>query len=165
MADVRSQILDTGHPRMRAARIVIDAPAAVVFDLLADTRRHPEFDGTTTVRGIISGPERLVMGSSFGVRMRLGINYRVTNRVVEFEPDALIAWRHLGRWRWRYELRQITDHQTEVTETFDASMAPAVAVAWLDFRKAYPWTQMAVAKTLVRLKALAEAESGRTHAS
>jgi hypothetical protein len=164
MTEVRSQILDTGHPRMKAARIVIDAPAVIIFDLLSDPRRHPEFDGTTTVRGIISGPDRLAMGSTFGAQMRLGINYRVTNRVVEFEPDTLIAWRHLGRWRWRYELRQMSDRQTEVTETFDASMAPAVSVAWLDFRKAYPWTQMAVAKTLVRLKALAEAEAGRTHA-
>jgi uncharacterized protein YndB with AHSA1/START domain len=162
MEQVRSQILDTGQPKVRAARILIDAPAALIFDLLTNPRRHPEFDGTATVRGIISGPDRLVMDSSFGAQMRLGISYRVTNRVVEFKPNELVAWRHIGRWRWRYELRQISAEQTEVTETFDASAAPAISVAWLNFRDAYPWTQMAVAKTLVRLKALAEQERGRT---
>ena len=43
-------------------------------------------------------------------------------------------------------------------ESFDGSYAPAIAQVWLNFRKAYPWTQLAVAKTLVRLKSVAEAE-------
>jgi uncharacterized protein YndB with AHSA1/START domain len=158
VSETRSEILQTGDPKTRAARIIINAPAARIFGMLVDPRRHAEFDGTATVRGIIHGPDRLSLGSEFGARMRLGINYRVTNRVVEFEPDALIAWRHVARWRWRYELREISPTQTEVTETFDANTAPVISLAWLRFRDAYPWTQMAVAKSLVRLKALAESE-------
>ena len=80
------------------------------------------------------------------------------NTVVEYEENSLIAWRHLGRWRWRYQLKELGNGSTEVTETFDGSFAPALAQAWLNFRKAYPWTQKAVAKSLVRLKEVAENE-------
>jgi len=48
---------------------------------------------------------------------------------------------------------------TQVTESFDGSYAPGAMQIWLNFRKAYPWTQLAVAKTLVRLKVSAEAVS------
>jgi len=105
---------------------------------------------------MFSGPETLVMGSKFGMKMRLGITYWIRNTVVEYEQDKLIAWRHLGRWRWRYELVDLGNGSTQVTESFDGSFAPAIAQVWLNFRKAYPWTQLAVAKTLVRLKEIAE---------
>jgi hypothetical protein len=45
-----------------------------------------------------------------------------------------------------------------VTESFDGTYAPGIAQIWLNLRKAYPWTQIAVAKTLVRLKTVAEAK-------
>lgn len=153
---VRSEILETHNPKVKAARIVIDAPAKTIFDLLADPRRHSELDGTKTVRGIISGPQRLSLGSKFGMSMHLGIRYRVLNKVVEFEEERLIAWRHVGRWRWRYELRPISPTQTEVTETFDGTTS--ISQLWLKIRKAYPWVQMAAAKSLVRLKEVAEKE-------
>ena len=86
--------------------------------------------------------------------MKLGINYKILNTVVEYEENRRIAWRHFGRWRWIYDLRPITAHQTEVTETFDGTTS--ISQLWLKLRKAYPWTQMAVAKSLVRLKVLAE---------
>ena len=60
--------------------------------------------------------------------------------------------------RWRHELRDLGDGRTEVIETFDGSFAPALAQLWLNFRKAYPWTQITVAKSLVRLKEVAESE-------
>jgi hypothetical protein len=90
------------------------------------------------------------------MKMHLGVDYRIKNTVVEYSENSLIAWRHLGRWIWRYELVNIGPQQTQVTETFDASRAPLIAKAWLSFRKAYPWTQKAVAKTLVRLKSTCE---------
>jgi hypothetical protein len=46
---------------------------------------------------------------------------------------------------------------TLVTETFDSSKIPGIARYWLNMRKAYPWVQVAVAKSLVRLKAISEA--------
>ena len=158
MEKVRSEILDTGNPKVKSARIVIDASPATIFSLLSNPKRHQHFDGSSTITANISGPDELVLGSKFGMKMHLGINYRILNTVVEYKKDELIAWRHLGRWRWRYALVDLGNGSTQVTETFDGSFAPGIAQVWLNFRKAYPWTQLAVAKTLVRLKAIAEAE-------
>jgi hypothetical protein len=153
---VRSEILDTGNPKIKSARIIIDARADYIFSILSDPRRHLEFDGTSTITASISGPNELVLGSKFGMKMHLGIDYRILNTVVEYKKNELIAWRHFGRWRWRFELVDLGDGKTQVTETFDGSYAPEAAQLWLNFRKAYPWTQLAVAKSLVRLKVLAE---------
>ena len=153
---IRSEIVETGNEKIKSARIVINAPAEKIFAILTDPRRHKEIDGSSTIQENISGPDKLVHGSKFGMQMHLGIDYRIRNTVVEYRENQLIAWRHLGRWIWRYELVNIGPQQTQVTETFDASRAPLIAKAWLSFRKAYPWTQKAVAKTLVRLKSISE---------
>ena len=157
---VRSEILDTGNPKIKSARIVIDATPATIFAILTDPKRHKDIDGSATVTANVSGPDSLVLGSKFGMKMRLGITYWIRNTVVEFKKDELIAWRHLGRWRWRYELVDIGNGSTQVTETFDGRFAPGLAQIWLNFRRAYPWTQLAVAKSLVRLKAVSESEAG-----
>ncbi len=154
----RSEILDTGNSKIKSARIIVHASPSAIFDLLANPKRHKEIDGSKTITDNISGPDRLNLGAKFGMKMRLGINYRIMNTVVEFEENALIAWRHLGRWRWRYELRDLGNGSCEVTESFDGSHAPWVAQLWLNFRKAYPWTQLVVAKSLVRLKEVAESD-------
>ena len=153
---VLAQILETGKEEIKSARIVINAPAEKIFAILSNPHRHKEIDGTKTIQENISGPDKLVLGSKFGMKMRLGINYRIQNTVVEYEENSLIGWRHLGRWIWRYELVNIGPQMTQVTETFDASRAPLISKAWLSLRKAYPWTQKAVAKTLVQLKSTCE---------
>ena len=153
---VLAQILETGKEEVKSARIVINAPAEKIFAILSNPHRHKEIDGTKTIQENISGPDKLILGSKFGMKMRLGVNYRIQNTVVEYEENSLIGWRHLGRWIWRYELVNIGPQMTQVTETFDASRAPLISKAWLSLRKAYPWTQKAVAKTLVRLKSTCE---------
>jgi hypothetical protein len=155
---VRSEIIDTGNPKIKSARIVINAAPAQIFSILANPKRHREIDGSQTITANISGPDRLALGSKFGMKMHLRIDYRILNTVMEFEENKLIAWRHLGRWRWRYQLKDLGGGCTEVTESFDGTYAPELAQVWLNFRKAYPWTQLAVAKSLVRLKAVAESE-------
>lgn len=104
---------------------IVPAPPGQVFDLLADPRRHAEIDGSGTVRGVVSGPERLALGSRFGMRMRLGVPYVIRNEVVELVPDQRIAWRHVGHHVWRYELEPL-DGGTRVTESFDwsSSLSP-----------------------------------------
>jgi hypothetical protein len=155
---VRAEILETGNHKIKSARIIVQAKPSAVFSILNNPKRHREIDGSATITANISGPDELTLGSKFGMKMHLGINYQILNIVVEYKKDELIAWRHLGRWRWRYELVDLGNGSTEVTETFDGTYAPGIAQIWLNFRKAYPWTQLAVAKTLVRLKEVAEAK-------
>ena len=153
---IRSEILNTGNEQIKSARIVINASAEKIFAILANPHRHKEIDGSSTIQENISGPDKLILGSKFGMKMHLGVDYRILNTVVEYKENSLIGWRHVGRWIWRYELVNIGPQTTQVTETFDASRAPLIAKAWLSLRKAYPWTQRAVAKTLVQLKSNCE---------
>ncbi|HVL84762.1 MAG TPA: SRPBCC family protein [Pseudonocardia sp.] len=114
LSDERATIAD----RRVTASTVVAAPPAEVFALLADPHRHHEFDGSGTVRAAVSGPRRLALGDRFGVHMRIGLPYRITNEVVEFEQDRRIAWCHFARARWRYDLEPV-DGGTRITETFD----------------------------------------------
>ncbi|MFJ9557117.1 SRPBCC family protein [Nocardiopsis sp. NPDC101807] len=137
-----------------ARSVVVDAPAKRIFDIIASPALHPEFDGSGTVRGTHFGPDRLERGSEFGMDMRLfGVGYRITNRVVEYEQDRLIAWRHWGPHRWRYELRELPEGGTRVTETFDYSRGlPAFYVLM-----GMPANNgRSIERTLERLKAAAE---------
>lgn len=109
--------------RTVTSSVVVAAPAAEVFALLANPHRHHEFDGSGTVRGATSGPERLTLGDRFGMDMKMRLPYRITNRVVEFEQDRLIGWCHPAKAVWRYELEPV-DGGTRVTETFDFTGSP-----------------------------------------
>jgi uncharacterized protein YndB with AHSA1/START domain len=144
--------------RQVSRSIEIDAPPRTVFDLLADPRRHPDFDGSGTVRSAVSGPARLSLGATFGVAMRIRLPYRIANTVVEFEEDRRIAWRHFGRHRWRFELEPVGSG-TRVTETFDwsTSLGPAL----ID-RTSFPaMNARSIEATLPRLKELAESSRAR----
>ena len=154
MATERAEIVDTGQPYVRAGRITINAPAEQIFDLLANPHLHAEFDGSGTVRGKLSGPERLALGDKFGMSMRIVVPYRISNTVVEFEENRRIAWCHAGHHRWRYELEPIDANTTVVTETFDGSTArfpPA-----LRLMNAYDNNQKAILATLNRLRGVVE---------
>ena len=103
----------------------VPAPPEEIFELLASPHRHPEIDGSGMLREAVSGPERLSQGAKFGMRMKIaGVGYTMKNTVEEFDEPICIAWRHMGKHRWRYELQPV-DGGTEVTETFDVSTAPA----------------------------------------
>jgi hypothetical protein len=104
--------------RTVSASTVVAAPPEEVFALLANPHRHHEFDGSGTVRRAVSGPQRLALGDRFGMNMKVAVPYRITNRVVEFEPDRRIGWCHFSRAVWRYELEP-AEGGTRVIETFD----------------------------------------------
>ena len=106
--------------RVSGERVIAASPTAI-FDVLADPAMHPVIDGTDSVRAPMSGG-RLGLGSEFGMRMRILLPYRITNRVVEFEEGRRIAWAHIGGARWRYELDPV-EGGTRVRETFDWSTA------------------------------------------
>ncbi|MGA0831121.1 MAG: dimethyladenosine transferase [Nitriliruptoraceae bacterium] len=106
---------------------VLAVPRQRLFDLVADPALHPRIDGSGTLRGVLRGPARLGPGARFGMGMRMGLPYRVTNRVVEFEEGRRIAWTHFSGnvWRWEFPGAPLdgtsgaTSGATEVTETFD----------------------------------------------
>ena len=95
---MRAEILSLNSPYVVGARIVINAPAEKIFSYLADPHAHSIFDGSATVKSVISGPRRLSLGARFGMKMKIRIGYRITNEVVEFDESKLIAWRHLMKW-------------------------------------------------------------------
>ena len=146
--------------RVVSASTTIDAPPEVVFAIVADPRQHPRIDGSGSVRGVITGPERLTAkGDTFGVNMRLfGLPYKIRNKVVEHEPDRRIAWRHFGAHRWRYELEPTPDGGTRVTETWDCTRYQPLAFAALKAAGFPERNRRGIEGTLVRLKAAAEAD-------
>ena len=152
----RAEILELTTPRTTAARIVINAPAQQIFDLIADPRCHPLFEGSGTLQGHISGPERLHLGAKFGMAMRIKLPYRITNTVVAFEEGRKISWCHLMKWTWSYDLKDLGEGRTEVTETFSASDIPWLASKWLDATKSLARNPKWMAKSLVQLKAICE---------
>lgn len=154
----------TSAPALIAsASIVVEAPASVVFDILADPRQHTRVDGSSTVQGVVDGPQRLTLGSTFTTQVKRGLGYRTTNKVVEYEPDALIAWRHRGAHRWRWEIEPEGDPsegKVRVTETWDGTRYTGMAKAiftLLGLRK----TQESIEESLVLLKAAAENDAAR----
>ncbi len=110
---------------------IVPAPPDAVFDFLRHPANHATFSGDGSVKGVAKGDEPLELGSKFGMKMKVGVPYRVSSKVVEFEQDQLIAWCHFGGHRWRWELEP-ADGGTRVTETFDMSTAkfpPALKLA------------------------------------
>jgi uncharacterized protein YndB with AHSA1/START domain len=120
----------TDTPDVASAERVIPAPPEKIFDLLADPSHHPEIDGSGTVRSAKSGSERLTLGSTFGMSMKMGISYSMSNTVIEFEENRRIAWQTLpsvswgakfgGGRIWSYELEPL-DGGTRVREVWDIS--------------------------------------------
>ncbi|MDQ6855449.1 MAG: hypothetical protein M3Z57_00045 [Candidatus Dormibacteraeota bacterium] len=116
----------------------IEAPAAVIFEFLANPQRHMDFDGSDMVRGALIDRPISGVGDTFTMRMnRLGDDYLMLNYVVEFEPDRRIFWepapgdpsRAEGNdpskvgipagYRWGYILTPDGGDATVVTEVFD----------------------------------------------
>ena len=156
MEKIRAEILEVKIPLTAAARIAINAPAKKIFDLIADPYAHAYFDGSGTVERALSAPERLSLGSTFGMSMRIKVPYRIKNRVIAFEEGSRISWCHFGGWTWTYELNQIAPNQTVVTETFDANPANAFGKWWLQRTDSLNRNPKWMAKSLILLKALAE---------
>lgn len=106
-----------------SATAVVDATPAEVFAFLRDPANHALVAGDGTVVGFPGGSRLLSLGDRFGMRMRMGVPYRISSKVVEFEQDRRIAWAHLGRHRWRWEVEPADGGRCLVTETFDMSTA------------------------------------------
>lgn len=142
--------------RNTSAQIVINADPATVFDVLADPAQHSLFDGSGTVKGRMSGPPRLYLGATFAMRMRWVAPYFIRSRVVEYEEDRRIAWRHPLRHIWRYELNPL-DGGTQVTESFDYAPSPAAPI--YERLGVADHNHASIESTLQRLKVLVESRT------
>ncbi|RNI23868.1 SRPBCC family protein [Flexivirga caeni] len=109
--------------RISTATRTIAAPAATIFELIADPSRQPEWDGNDNLAQAAPGQRVHGVGDVFRMTITKGLDR--DNHVVEFEEGRRIAWRpsepgkpqpgHL----WRWELRPLDDTHTEVTHTYD----------------------------------------------
>jgi uncharacterized protein YndB with AHSA1/START domain len=142
--------------RCRSTTIVINADPATVFDVLADPAQHGLFDGSGTVKGQLSGPPRLYLGATFAMRMRWVAPYLIRSRVVEYEEDRQIAWRHPMRHIWRYELIPV-EGGTQVTESFDYSPSPAAPI--YERIKVVEHNEHSIEASLQQLKVLVESRA------
>ncbi|WP_445167198.1 SRPBCC family protein [Mycolicibacterium sp. Dal123E01] len=101
----------------------IAAPAAVIFELIADPVRQPEWDGNDNLAQAAPGQRVRGAGDTFTMTLTQGPDRE--NHVVEFDEGRLIAWRpsepggvppgHL----WRWALEPVDDATTVVTHTYD----------------------------------------------
>ena len=106
------------------------ADPSAIFALVADAARHHEIDGSGLVREVKPGaPQKLELGSTFGMSMKMGIGYSTVNTVIEYEEDRRIAWqtsfrsfigKFVGGRIWRYELEPV-EGGTLVRESWDIS--------------------------------------------
>jgi hypothetical protein len=112
-------VVDAG-PRRVCRSVEVAAPAAELFAIAADPRRHRELDGSGTVRDNIKVPAEIAVGSKFSTGMKMyGVPYRITSTVTAFKPNELFEWRHPVGHRWRWEFESLSPTLTRVTETFD----------------------------------------------
>jgi hypothetical protein len=112
-------VVDAG-PHQVSRSVEVAAPAAELYALAADPRRHHELDGSGTVGDNISVPADVAVGSKFSTKMKMyGVPYRITSRVTALKPNELFEWRHPLGHRWRWEFESLSPTLTRVTETFD----------------------------------------------
>lgn len=125
-------VVDAG-PRKISRAAEVRAPAAEIFDIVADPHRHGELDGSGTVMSTVAGPGRLAKDATFSVKMKQhGASYRITSRVTDFVDGSVVEWRHPMGHRWRWELVPLSEDSTRVTETFDYSQISAVRAKALE---------------------------------
>jgi uncharacterized protein YndB with AHSA1/START domain len=142
---------------------VIKAPPEAIFAIISDASRHPEIDGSGSVVKTKPGtPQKLTLGTTFGMSMKLGVPYSMSNTVIEFEPDRRLAWqttlsgplgRFIGGRIWRYELSPV-DGGTKVTETWDITQDKQGFL--LKYGPVASQTAQGMTKTLKRLAELTE---------
>lgn len=145
-----------------SASAVIHAPAAEVFEQIADPANQPAWDGNDNLAESAPGQRVHAVGDSFVTFTTKG--YERHNRVVEFEEGRRIAWRpsEPDLWEpghlWRWELAPVDDGTTQVTHTYD----------WTEltdegrFERARSTTSERLQASLERLDARVSRDGGRT---
>ncbi len=144
--------------RVVSASRDIAAPAARIFELIADPAQQPRWDGNNNLAEAAAGQRVHAVGDVFVMGLRQGVNRE--NHVVEFDEGRLIAWKpsepglpqpgHL----WRWELEPIDNERTRVTHTYDWTALADEKRLNRARQTSADWLQA----SLARLAALAEAQ-------
>jgi uncharacterized protein YndB with AHSA1/START domain len=142
--------------RVASASREVAAPAAAIFELIADPAQQPRWDGNDNLDAAPEGQRVRAVGDVFTMRLTLGMMRQ--NHVVEFDEGRLIAWRpsepdatppgHL----WRWELEPVDGTHTRVIHTYDWS----VLTDETRMERARATTADRLQASLDRLAALAE---------
>jgi uncharacterized protein YndB with AHSA1/START domain len=143
--------------RVVSASRTVSAPAAQIFELIADPAQQPRWDGNDNLAEATPGQRVRAVADVFTMTLT-GDGVVRENHVVEFEEGRRIAWRpaepgqvppgHL----WRWELEPVDSSSTRVTHTYD----------WTEltdenrYRRARATTPEKLRASLDRLAALAE---------
>ncbi|ANI93737.1 SRPBCC family protein [Dietzia timorensis] len=112
-----------GADRIVRAKRTISAPAARIFELIADPAKQPDWDGNDNLAEAAEGQRVRSVGDVFTMTITKGVDR--ANEAVEFAEGELIAWRpsvpgepapgHL----WRWEIADLGDGTCDVIHTYD----------------------------------------------
>ncbi len=115
--------MDASVDRVATATREVAAPADVVFELIADPARQPEWDANDNLASADAGQRVRDVGEVFSMTLTMGAIREC--HVVEFVEGRSIAWKpaepgqppvgHL----WRWEVEPIGDARCRVTQTYD----------------------------------------------
>jgi hypothetical protein len=118
-----------------SATATIDAPADVVFGVLADPSKHAAIDGTGWVCEALDNEPLTAAGQIFRMAMyhpnHPDGDYQISNLIQVLDRPNAISWRPgydtgdgslgFGGWIWRYDLAPTGPNKTKVTLTYDWS--------------------------------------------
>lgn len=153
-----ASVFDTIDPGLKVVSVEVEiaAPAAEIFELIADPVRQPEWDGNDNLGAAASGQRPTSVGGSFITTLTKGVDRE--NHIVEFEEGRLIAWKPsevggepFGQ-KWTWEIEATGERSSLVRQTYD----------WTELRdprrlpRAQSTTSQNLLASLEGLKALAE---------
>lgn len=147
--------------RIVSAERTMRVPASVLFELIADPARQPEWDGNDNLASAAGGQRVEAVGDVFTTVLTKDGAVR-ENHVVEFEEGRRIAWlpavagEQPRGHRWRWEFEPAPDGTTRVRHTYDWTQLGDTT----RFPRALATTRDSLMASLDRLAALAEGTGG-----
>jgi hypothetical protein len=134
-----------------SATRVINAPAGVIFAVLADPASHAVIDGTGWVRETLDDLPLTVPGQIFRMAMyhpnHPDGDYQVANRIQVLDAPNTISWEpgnvaddgtlRFDGWIWRYDLTPDGPGNTTVILTYDWSSVPDPVREHIGFRHSH----------------------------